>query len=54
MVIEYCRNKLGMTSANSTEFDEDTEHPAIIFMPEVNKEGKSVFMYQYIGLMQSQ
>ena len=26
-----------MEGANSTEFDEDTEHPAIVFMPEISK-----------------
>lgn len=33
-VIEFTRNVLGKTGANSTEFDEDTQHPAVIFMPE--------------------
>ena len=33
-VIEFTRNVLGRTGANSTEFDEDTPHPAVIFMPE--------------------
>jgi len=33
-VIEFTRNVLGKTGANSTEFDEDTPHPAVIFMPE--------------------
>jgi CTP synthase len=45
MVIEYCRNKLDMIGANSTEFDEETQHPAVIFMPEVNKEGKCVYLH---------
>ena len=35
--IEFCRNVLGMEGANSTEFDEDTEQPAIVFMPEISK-----------------
>ncbi|CAM9824173.1 unnamed protein product [Chrysoparadoxa australica] len=38
MVIEYCRDVLGWKGANSAEFDEGTEHPVVIFMPEVNKE----------------
>jgi len=33
-VIEFTRNVLGREGANSTEFDEDTPHPAVIFMPE--------------------
>ncbi|MBT4058775.1 MAG: CTP synthase (glutamine hydrolyzing) [Euryarchaeota archaeon] len=33
-VIEFARNVLGLKGANSTEFDEDTPHPAVIFMPE--------------------
>ena len=37
MVIEYCRNVLGHTEANSTEFNENTTYPAIIFMPEINR-----------------
>lgn len=36
-VIEYARNVLGWTDANSTEFDENTEHPVVVFMPEVSK-----------------
>ena len=32
--IEFARNVLGLTGANSTEFDEDTPHPTVIFMPE--------------------
>ena len=35
--IEFCRNVLGMEGANSTEFDEDTQHPAVVFMPEISK-----------------
>ena len=33
-VIEFARNVLGMDGANSTEFDEKTAHPVVIFMPE--------------------
>ena len=32
--IEFARNVLGLTGANSTEFDEDTPYPTVIFMPE--------------------
>jgi CTP synthase len=35
--IEFCRNVLGMEGANSTEFDADTPHPAVVFMPEISK-----------------
>ena len=35
--IEFCRNVLGMEGSNSTEFDEDTPHPAVVFMPEISK-----------------
>ena len=35
--IEFCRNVLGMENANSTEFDENTPNPAIVFMPEISK-----------------
>ena len=33
-VIEFARHVLGMEGANSTEFDEKTAHPVVIFMPE--------------------
>ncbi|GAX75826.1 hypothetical protein CEUSTIGMA_g3269.t1 [Chlamydomonas eustigma] len=33
-VIEFARNVLGKTEANSTEFDPSTRHPAVVFMPE--------------------
>ena len=35
--IEFCRNVLGMKNANSTEFDENTPQPAVVFMPEISK-----------------
>lgn len=38
MVIEYVRNVLHKVGAHSTEFDESTPHPAIIFMPEINQQ----------------
>lgn len=31
---------LGWEGANSTEFDEATPHPVVIFMPEINKSGE--------------
>lgn len=37
MVVEYARNILGWEDANSTEFDEKTKHPVVIFMPEIDK-----------------
>ncbi|KAI9911725.1 hypothetical protein PsorP6_009176 [Peronosclerospora sorghi] len=36
VVIEYARNVLGWKDANSEEFDADTEHKVVIFMPEIN------------------
>ncbi len=33
-VVEYARNVLGWTDANSTEFDPDTTHPVIDLLPE--------------------
>ena len=35
--IEFCRNVLDMKNANSTEFDENTPQPAVVFMPEISK-----------------
>ncbi|GLI63851.1 hypothetical protein VaNZ11_006954 [Volvox africanus] len=35
-VIEFVRNVLGMTEANSTEFAPATPHPAVVFMPEIS------------------
>ena len=35
--IEFCRNVLGMTGANSTEFEDNPEHAAVVFMPEISK-----------------
>ncbi len=36
-VIEFARNVLGFEGANSTEFESDTPHPVVVFMPEVDK-----------------
>ena len=35
--IEFCRNVLCLENANSTEFDENTPNPAVVFMPEISK-----------------
>ena len=35
-VVEWARNVLGHKDANSTELDENTTHPAIVFMPEIS------------------
>merc|ERR1712226_1581808 len=37
MIVEYCRNVLKWENADSTEFDETTPHPTVIFMPEIDK-----------------
>eukprot|EP00250_Pteridium_aquilinum_P015359 c22539_g2_i1 orf=62-1858(+) len=36
-VIEFARTVLQLEAANSTEFNADTSHPCVIFMPEVSK-----------------
>ena len=41
-VIEYARNKAGLTGANSTEFDINTPHPVIGLITEWQKEDGSV------------
>jgi CTP synthase len=38
MVVEYCRSTLHWEEADSTEFQEDSPHPVVIFMPEIDKE----------------
>jgi CTP synthase len=35
--IEYARNVLNWTDANSEEFDKHTTHPVVIYMPEISK-----------------
>jgi CTP synthase len=37
-VIEFARNAVGWPEANSTEFNESTPHPVVIFMPESSLE----------------
>ncbi|XP_034948323.1 CTP synthase [Chelonus insularis] len=39
-VIEFARNVLGWTNANSTEIDPTTDHPVVIDMPEHNTDQK--------------
>ncbi len=34
--IEFCRNVLNLTNANSTEFEDNPAYPAVIFMPEIS------------------
>ncbi|XP_042514226.1 CTP synthase-like [Macadamia integrifolia] len=36
-VIEFARSVLGLQDANSTEFDSETSHPCVVFMPEGSK-----------------
>lgn len=38
MVMEYARSFCDMPLANSTEMDENCEHPVVIFMPEIDKD----------------
>ncbi len=40
VVVEYARNVLGMSGANSTEFDAATAHPVIDLLPEQKNEKK--------------
>lgn len=35
--IEFCRNVLNLSGANSTEFEDNPEYPAVVFMPEISK-----------------
>ena len=35
--IEFCRNVLGLEGANSTEFEDNPAHAAVVFMPEISK-----------------
>lgn len=37
MVIEYARHVLGLDKANSTEFDEQSPDPVVMFMPEISQ-----------------
>ena len=36
-VIEFCRNVLGWKDSNSTEFNDNTPYPVVIYMPEISK-----------------
>ena len=51
MVVEYCRTLLGWENANSTECDEGTPQPVVIFMPEVNKKGTVFFFVLRLWLV---
>lgn len=35
-VVEFARNVLNLENANSTEFDKETAHPVVVFMPEIS------------------
>jgi len=35
-VIEFARNVLGLRDANSSEFDEETQHAVVVNMPDVS------------------
>ncbi len=50
-MIEYARNVIGMTDANSTEFDSSTPYPVVISMPEMN--GKDLGGTMRCGLRRS-
>ncbi len=41
-VIEFARNVAGLADANSSEFDENTEHPVIALMTEWEEDGQKV------------
>jgi anthranilate/para-aminobenzoate synthase component II len=36
-VIEFARNILDLENANSAEFDDKTQHPVVMFMPEISQ-----------------
>lgn len=36
MVIEHARHVLGLERANSAEFEPESPHPVVVFMPEIN------------------
>lgn len=38
MVVEFARTVLNWTDADSTEFNEQSKYPTVIFMPEIDKE----------------
>lgn len=38
MIVEYSRSVLHWDGADSTEFEEETPHPVVFFMPEIDKE----------------
>ena len=58
-VIEYSRDVCGLDGANSTEFDADTKHPVIDFIPEQaelvkqSKYGGSMRLGAYTALLQA-
>ena len=39
-VVEFARNVLGREAANSTEFDQATSEPCVVFMPEGSRTHK--------------
>lgn len=54
-VIEYARNVCGLKGANSTEFNEETEHPVIDYIPEqreITEKGGTMRLGAYPAILE--